>query len=103
MKKFEDLHIDNQILLQMGVLERLGGTCNRLADVAVRDGCTVDDIWRDICDEAGLDLCEPWPGFPEPPHDLPPALGGELPTSLDQKEIGERLREIMVRFRAGLN
>ncbi|UQR67700.1 hypothetical protein LRP30_21675 [Bradyrhizobium sp. C-145] len=101
MKKFEELHIDEQIALGLVVLEKLAeSSCNTLPDLLKKEGRSALDIWRNLCGDAGLDLCHPWPGFPEGPGKLPPARGGDRPYGGDIQDVGERLKAILARVRA---
>jgi hypothetical protein len=85
MKQFEDLHIDDQNRLLICVLEKLAATSSRtIEDVAREQGETVNELWCDICAETGLDVCQPWRGYPDRPTDLPPARGGHRPLSDEQ-------------------
>jgi hypothetical protein len=53
--------------------ERMGGVCKAIAALHVRNIRRVAkikeqspaDLWREICEELGLDQCEPWPGYPD--------------------------------------
>jgi hypothetical protein len=77
VRLFEQLHVRDQILLLARCLEAIqtetpDATIAALAGIR---GCTVLDVWRDICRDCVIDECEPWQGFPEGPGKLPPTLG----------------------------
>jgi hypothetical protein len=78
MKRFEELHINDQNTLLVALLETITrGKGKSISEVAIAQGITEQEFWRQICADAGFDECEPWQGFPAPPVDLPPAPGGE--------------------------
>jgi hypothetical protein len=95
MKRFEQLHADDQLQLLIATIETIATTeCNTIEELAEARSVTALDIWQEICAEAGLDECTPWKGFPATPTDLPDAPGGnrelELPESA--KHFFERMR-----------
>ena len=51
MRKFEDLPIDDQNHI--------------LKEMAEKQGAVLDELRREVCAEAGLDPCHPWPSFPD--------------------------------------
>jgi hypothetical protein len=69
MQRFEQIDFDDQLRIALEVLgsmyEAKQLTIERLAYVTDR---TVGDVWRDACAEVGLDVCEPWNGFPKGPR-----------------------------------
>jgi hypothetical protein len=68
MKRFEQLHIHDQIQLLLAELEVITAEpCNSVEELAETQGVTVLGVWREICAEAGLDECTPWEGFPALP------------------------------------
>jgi hypothetical protein len=68
MKKFEDLPLDEQNRLMVVVLEELAAASVSTIDQAAEArGMTVEEIWSEICSDAGLDECEPWTGYPARP------------------------------------
>src|ERR1700760_3585745 len=78
MKRFAELHSQDQITLLIAGLEVLIESGHRkFQDVATDRDCTPRQLWSDICADAGFDDCEPWPGFPERPTNLPPAPGSQ--------------------------
>jgi hypothetical protein len=82
MKRFEQLHADDQLQLMIATLEIItAGSCNTVEELTEARGVTILDIWREICAEAGLDECTPWESFPAPQTSLPTAPGDnrELP------------------------
>ena len=88
MKRFEQLHADDQVQILLATLEQITAeshTC--IEELAEARGTTILKVWQQICAEAGLDECTPWEGFPEIPKNLPEAPGDsrELP------EIAQRL------------
>lgn len=85
MKRFEQLHIDDQNRILLAALEMVTGVEGKsITEIAQARGVTNRNVWREICADAGFDECHPWPGFPERPTNLPPAPGGdrELPQSV---------------------
>jgi hypothetical protein len=87
-EEFEDLHIDDQKRLLISVLQLLADNGARtLGNAAADQGISVDELWREVCAEAGLDGCHPWAGYPGRPHSLPPARGGDRPLSDEQLTI----------------
>jgi len=85
MKKFKQLDARDQILLMTrlitkfadsGYLDRCHGS---VAEWARTAGLDAFDIWRDVCAEAGLAECMPWPGYPIGPKDFPEARGVHHP------------------------
>jgi len=85
MKRFEQLDARDQILLMTrlikkfadsGYLDRCHGS---VAEWARAAGLDAFDIWRDVCADAGLDECVPWPGYPKGPKDFPAARGDHHP------------------------
>jgi len=85
MKRFEQLDARDQILLMTrliktfadsGYLDRCHGS---VAEWARAAGLDAFDIWRDVCADAGLDECVPWPGYPKGPKDFPEARGDHRP------------------------
>jgi hypothetical protein len=82
VKRFEELHINDQLALLITSIEMLvAGPGRSFADMAQARDVTALDVWRQICAETGFDECTPWDGFPERPQNLPDAPGGsrELP------------------------
>ena len=68
MKRFEDLHIEDQMRLALEALRMTtAGNCGTIETFAKENGLTVREFWRDICANEGFDECEPWKGFPEGP------------------------------------
>jgi hypothetical protein len=73
MKKYEDLHINDQLRLSASVIQLLGGQLSAddkvrtIETVAETLGVTVDEVWRDICADSGLDARHPWKGYPATP------------------------------------
>ena len=54
MKKFEDLHIDDQNRLLIDVLRLLADSgCRTIEEVAADRGVNVDELWRDVCADTG--------------------------------------------------
>jgi hypothetical protein len=77
MKRFEELHINDQNTLLVALLETITrGKGKSISEVAIAEGVTEQEFWRQICADVGFDECEPWQGFPVPPTNLPPAPGG---------------------------
>jgi hypothetical protein len=75
MKKYEDLHIDDQVRLAANVLHLLADALSEdnvrtIEAIAEARGVTVDEVWRDVCAETGLDACHPWNGYPATPPRL---------------------------------
>jgi hypothetical protein len=78
MKKFEQLHITDQMVILARVIGMLAdGGQKSIEQVATAKEQTVLDVWRDICAGAGIEECVPWRGFSGPPKCLPMAPGGE--------------------------
>jgi hypothetical protein len=68
MKKFEQLHITDQMVILARVIGMLAdGGHKSIEEIAKAREQTILDIWRDICAEAGIDECVPWRGFSGPP------------------------------------
>ncbi len=68
MKRFADLHVNDQNLLVANALEALAYSgYTRITVAAAAQKLTAGEWWRSICADAGVDECEPWPGFPQPP------------------------------------
>jgi hypothetical protein len=68
MKRFEDLDIDDQNLLLIWLLHTVVATSSKtIGEVAQKRGNAADELWRDICAQAGLDACHPWQGYPFSP------------------------------------
>jgi hypothetical protein len=66
MKKFEQLPFDDQgKLLDAGLKILDDCNCNTLEQLAAQRGCSVRDVWRLICTNAGLEECEPWVASPK--------------------------------------
>jgi hypothetical protein len=79
MKSFGQLDARDQVLLitrliakfvDSGYLDSCHGS---VAEWARAAGIDAFDIWRNVCADVGLDECEPWPGYPKGPKDLPNA------------------------------
>lgn len=84
MRKFEELHIHDQIALIIATMEAIIDADleppRTLEKVASARGVTVLELWADICGETGFDKCEPWPGYPSLPRgDFSDAPGGSRP------------------------
>jgi hypothetical protein len=80
MKKFEQLHIHEQLLLLTEMLTAvLDAEVKTIEEAAQKCDKTPLQWWRDLCADNGLDPCEPWPGFPGSPKNLPPAPSGDRP------------------------
>jgi len=76
MKRFEQLHFDEQNLLVIHLMKAFcENDCGSVEQLAHRHDCSVREVWRDICADTGLDECEPWEGYPDPPWGWPPAEG----------------------------
>jgi hypothetical protein len=94
MRKFEDLHIEEQnclLIAMLGLIVVSGARSIR--DVADDKGITVEELWHDVCADAGLDACHPWAGFPDRPQNLPEARGNSPLTSA-QLAIAAKLSRI---------
>ena len=76
MKEFEQLRAHDQILLLLTATGMLVESAGGFEELARLKECSLQDVWRSICREAGLDQCIPWQGFPAVPADLPDAPGG---------------------------
>jgi hypothetical protein len=98
VKQFEQLHIEeqNQLLLSLlGLIADSG--ISSIARLAEKEGCSVRDVWREVCADADLDECEPWQGFPGFPKHLPPAPGGDRPLSGEVSDALDRLGDRLTR------
>ena len=85
--RFGELHIDDQHHILIEVLRLVVDSgLHSLRDIADDRGITPGELWRDICADAGLDACDPWPGFPDPPRILPDPRGDMLLTD-EQPEL----------------
>jgi hypothetical protein len=68
MMRFEDLNIDDQNLLLIYLVHSLVATSSRtIGEAAQKRESATDELWRDICANAGLDPCHPWQGYPFAP------------------------------------
>lgn len=68
MKRFVDLHVNDQTLLVANALEALAYSgYTRITVAAAARKLTTSEWWQTICADAGVDECEPWPGFPQAP------------------------------------
>jgi hypothetical protein len=68
MKRFEDLHIEDQMRLALEARRMMtAGNCGTIERFARENELTVREFWRDVCANEGFDECEPWNGFPEGP------------------------------------
>ena len=68
MKRFVDLPASDQTLLVANALEALAYSgYTRITVAAAARNLTTAEWWQTICTDAGVDECEPWPGFPQPP------------------------------------
>jgi hypothetical protein len=80
MKRFVDLNATDQNLLLANAFEALAYSgYGRIVVAAAAQHISAVEWWRSICADAGLDECEPWPGFPQPPGELPPGDDRPLP------------------------
>jgi hypothetical protein len=96
MKKFEELHAHDQILLILISLQRVVASGHKsVADLIRAEELSAADLWCDHCGEAGLDECAPWRGWPAPPQNLPAAPGDRQPLP----ESAARLMEQWDRLR----
>lgn len=65
MIKFEQLNAEDKINLTLEILLMMfDGEHRTVEELASTNGQTVHELWQDVCDEVGLDECEPWQGFP---------------------------------------
>jgi hypothetical protein len=68
VKKFNDLHVDDQLYLCVEVFRamfaaRAGNICST-AEIRQK---TTDELWQQICNEICLEECIPWEGYPYDP------------------------------------
>ena len=78
MKRFIDLQANDQILLLSNAFEALAYSgYSKIVVAAAAQHVSAAEWWRGICVDAGLDECEPWPGFPQPPEELSAPASGD--------------------------
>jgi len=64
--KFEELHAEDVAALLFKMVEIIATDgCRGIHDFARARGQTPLELWPEFCAEAGLDECEPWPGYPD--------------------------------------
>jgi hypothetical protein len=69
MKKFEQLHLEDQLRIALFMLQTIfGAKQGMIEQYAAATGQTVHEVWQMVCAEVGLDECEPWIGYPAGPR-----------------------------------
>jgi hypothetical protein len=66
VKTFDELELADQLRLCLEVFRAMAGararTIARTADVREQSPAL---LWEQMCEQAGLDRCEPWIGYPD--------------------------------------
>ena len=70
MQRFSDLSYHHQALLMVRVVQLIanGDSYGTLEELATKRNTTAHVLWLNICADEGLDVCEPWSGFPGLPE-----------------------------------
>jgi hypothetical protein len=102
MVKFADLHITEQLEITLTIIGWCGiHKCRTIEKLAVARDQSLAELWADVCAEAGLDLCEPWDGWPAGPkkETFANARGANQEIPPEWKERFELIERLPAPFR----
>jgi hypothetical protein len=96
MKRFEELHVEDQNMLLFTLFSMIcAAACRSVDELAEQQGSTTLEVWQQICAEAGFDECRPWATYPTPPTNLPPSPGSDRPMSEKWQAVTEVFAKIV--------
>jgi hypothetical protein len=96
MKRFEELHVEDQNMLLFTLVSTIfAASCRSVDELAEQQGSTNLEVWQQICVEAGFDECQPWATYPSPPKNLPPCPGSDRPMSEKWQAVANEFAKIV--------